>query len=47
MKRPIQHLVPIEVQDFEDTVQTESFVNRDEPLKIRMVRDEDVTAIQG
>ena len=47
MKRPIQHLVPIEVQDLEDTVQTKSVVNRDEPLKIRMARDEDVTAIQG
>ena len=47
MKCPIQHLVPINVQDLEDTVQTESVINRDEPLKIRMVRDEDVTVIQG
>ena len=47
VKRPIQKLVPIEVQDEEEHAEKEHVVMENEPIKITMVRDENVVSIKA
>ena len=47
VKRPIQKVVLMEVQDEEEHAQKEHMVMENEPINSTMVRDEDIVSIKA